>query len=543
MKRCPECRRDYYDDSLFYCLDDGNVLLHGPSGTRSGEVDGERPSFSDAPTMFVPYDQQTEAFNAATLVLPAGDSLSLASDSIAVLPFANIGADPENDYLCEGLAEELINGLSKIEDLRVAARTSAFSFRGTNTPITVIGRSLGVQKILEGSIRRSGDRVRVTVSLVGAGDGFQIWSETYDRKFCDIFAIEDEITLAVVELLKIKVLGDRRAAIVKRYTNNADAYQLYLKGRYHFNKFDVDGCSRAIEFFEQTLALEPNYAPAYAGIAEACGMQWYISMYAEPELVAREREAVGRAIELEPGLAESYRSRALLRCYVDWDLKGAADDYDKTLELNPNDVLAHAWYALLLAAIGENERSIHLAQRARILDPLSVNVALMAGWAFWFSEVYDEALTSANSALEIDPNSFENLRLKGNSLWGVGDVTGAAEVLERSAALGARPLALVSLCLIQDKTGDSEASAKTLERLIELHESGNAPAGCVGNCLIGLGLAERGLEWLEKGIDGREGEMLFIRAYPAWLNPLYDDPRYTALFQKVGLPDRSKRIF
>lgn len=535
MKKCPLCSREY-DDTMRFCLDDGSELLYGP-GNAQAIFD---PTLSEAPTiaadLITPISGDLES---ATIVMPSLISLSERSDSIAVLPFVNMSADPTNEYLCDGLAEELLNALSKIEDLKVAARTSAVSFKGTRTSIGTIGQQLGVHKVLEGSVRSWGDRVRITVKLVNADDGYQIWSQSFDRELNDIFAIEDEITLAVVKSLKLKVFGEKRDALVKRYTGNADAYQLYLMGRFHFNKFNEEGCLKAIEYFEQTLALEPEYAPAFAGIAEACGMLWYISTYAKPELVERERVAVERAIELEPRLAESYRSRALLRCYVDWDFSGAERDYRKCLELNPNDALAHAWYALWSAAMGRREDAVKIAKKARSLDPLSVNGALMSGWAMWFSGNYDGALDTAMAMLEIEPESFELLRLKGCSLWGLDDLSQAKDALERSVELGSRPLAHSSLCVLMAQTGDIEGANAQLAELHRRYDLGLAPAASVAYGYLALNRIDDGFLWLERGFDNRDGEMIFMRAWPRWLNPVYDDPKFADLIRRIGLPAMS----
>ena len=532
MKRCPECRRDYYDDTLLYCLDDGTPLLNGPGASTTWAAGRNNSIFSEAPTII--------GGSAAQHQFSDSDPLSRMSNSIAVLPFVNMSADPENEYLCDGLAEELLNALSRIDDLKVAARTSAFSFKGTKTSISSIGQTLGVQTILEGSVKKSRDRVRITVKLINAEDGYQIWSERFDRELDDIFAIEDEITLAVVESLKLKVFGEKREAIIKRYTNNAEAYQLYLMGRFQFNKFSEEGCIKAIDYFEQTLAIEEDYAPAYAGVAEVCGMQWYVGTYANPELIEREREAVARAIELAPGLAESYRSRALLRCYVDWDFVGAGEDYRKTLELNPNDALAHAWHALWLAAMGHKEKAVRSATRARELDPLSVNGSLMSGWAMWFSGQYDGALDTALACLELDPLCSDALRLQGNALWGLDDVQGARQALERSIAVEPRPLAYTSLCALLSMMGDEEGKNAQLTEILRLYELKRAPAVTVAYIFLALGEFDEAFRWFEKALENRDGEMLFMRAWPRWLNPVYDDPRFTDLLRRIGLPDQER---
>jgi TolB-like protein len=228
------------------------------------------------------------------LVTAGSTATPRAMTSLAVLPFANMSADVDNEHFCDGLAEELLNALSKIDALKVAARTSAFSFKGKNVDVGTIARTLGVTSVLDGSIRRSGNRLRISVQLVNAADGYQVWSERYDREMRDVFELQDEITLAVVAALKLKLFGEERAAVLKRYTDNAEAYELFLKGRHHSYKYTAQGWQRAIEFFEKAIALEPDYALAYAGIAASRGCQWFFGILPAEQVIPQCKAASAR---------------------------------------------------------------------------------------------------------------------------------------------------------------------------------------------------------------------------------------------------------
>jgi len=258
MKKCPQCGREY-DNTMAFCLDDGAELLYGPASRGSRTEEPNEP----ATAILTPLDSAP----APTAIL-SGSRPQASTRSIAVLPFAHLSSDPDNEYFCDGLAEELLNALSRIDGLKVAARTSAFSFKGKNANISEIGSALNVNSVLEGSVRKSGNRMRIMSQLVNAADGYQIWSERYDREMKDIFDIQDEITLAVVDALKLKLFDDEKAAVLKHHTRDPEALELYLRGRSYFTKFTPEYFQKAIKCFDQAIAVDPHYASAYAALAE-----------------------------------------------------------------------------------------------------------------------------------------------------------------------------------------------------------------------------------------------------------------------------------
>ena len=269
-------------------------------------------------------------------------------NSVAVLPFTNLSADAENEYFCDGLADELLNSLAKIDDLKVAARTSAFSFKGKNVNVSEIGERLGVKNVLEGSVRKSGNRLRISVQLVNASDGFHLWSERYDREMQDIFELQDEITLSVTDALKVRLLGKDRDIVLKRYTDDTEAYELFLKGRYYHYKYSAEGWRRAIEFFEKAIEKEPNYAPAYAGMNTSWGFLWFMGFLPAEQAVPQMRAAAIKALEIDENLAEAHLSQAMVSFFYDWEWQKAEQEFKRAITLNRHNAEALSFYSMFL---------------------------------------------------------------------------------------------------------------------------------------------------------------------------------------------------
>jgi adenylate cyclase len=280
-----------------------------------------------------------------------------------------MSADPENEYFCDGPAEELINVLTKIEGLRVAARTSAFSYKGKDVDVREIGQKLNVGAVLEGSVRKAGNRLRIAAQLINIADGYHLWSERYDRQLEDIFNIQDEISLAIVDRLKVKLLGGEKAVVLKRYTDNTEAYELYLKGRFFWFKFNPEAWKKSRECFELALQKDPNFALAYSGLSDALVAA---AVFTPPkEVLPKAKEMVQQAMRLDPSMAEVWTSKGGIHFFHDWDLAGAERDCEKCIELNPRYVLVHDLYSLCLLAQERFEEAIREARRACELEPLS----------------------------------------------------------------------------------------------------------------------------------------------------------------------------
>jgi TolB-like protein/Tfp pilus assembly protein PilF len=322
--------------------------------------------------------------------------------SIAVLPFTNLSADPDQEYFCDGMAEEIINALTHVEDLRVVARTSAFAFKGESIDIREIGKKLDVESLLEGSVRKAGSRVRITAQLVNVADGYHIWSEKYDREMEDIFGIQDEISLAIVDRLRVKLLGRHKAELTKHHTKNLEAYHLYLKGRYLWNRRTKGALNKAVGYFKQAIEKDPGYAYAYFGLADAYEILYSYGHIPLEEAYPNAKKAVLRALELDDSLAGAHTSMAQVKKTFENDPEGAEREFRRAIELNPGYATAHHWYSILLRSTGRFREAVEEGERALELDPLSPIIPMLVANLRLCAWDWDGAEELYRHALEID---------------------------------------------------------------------------------------------------------------------------------------------
>src|SRR6266404_2184003 len=342
-------------------------------------------------------------------LVQAHRSSSETEKSIAVLPFLNMSSDPENEYLSDGLTEDLIMAFSQLKGLRVPARTSSFAFKGRNEDIRRIGQQLNVNTILEGSVRKVGSRLRITAQLINVAEGDHLWSQTFDREMQDVFAIQDEITRAIVRALEMKLIGAGDQPLAKHGTYNTDAYQLYLQARYHFYKFTSKGFRRCIECCEKALQIEPSYALAHAALSLCYQTAWFYGHLSFEEKLAAigpHDLAAEKAVELDPNLAETHTALAIVTCWNVRDWSRAEDCFKQAIKLNPNYVTAHEHYAGFLACMRRTDEAITHARLAQQLDPLSPMIVMHAGLAYLFIHRYDLMLAQAQTLFDLDSNFF-----------------------------------------------------------------------------------------------------------------------------------------
>jgi len=457
--------------------------------------------------------------------------------SIAVLPFVNISAEAENEYFCDGLAEELLNALAKIEALRVAARTSAFSFKGKEADVREIGRKLNVCTVLEGSVRKAGNRLRITAQLVNVADGYHLWSERYDRQMEDIFEIQDEIALAIMAALKIKLLGAEKASVLKRYTENTEAYQLYFKGRYYYGKWNEEGWKKAIEYFKQAIDKEPNYAPAFAMLANSyLNLWWSFGQTAPDESVTKAKAAATKALAIDSALAESHLSLARLKFWYEWDWMEADREFKKAIEINPNYAEAHDEYGLSLAVIGRADEAITEGDHALELDPLSFVSNLNVGWIFWCCGQYDNMHKQGKKLIELEPNFFGGHWLIGSEFWTKGRYEQAISKYQTAVALGGGQNVLVNLGCLYGIVGERDKAQQVLNELQELSTSRYLLPYSIALVYAGLGEVDRAFEWLEKSYEQREGLLLTFKHTASRIPGFSSDPRLADLLRRIGLP-------
>ncbi len=455
--------------------------------------------------------------------------------SIAVLPFVNMSADPENEYFSDGLAEDLINALTKIKGFHVAARTSAFSFKGEKQDIREIGRKLNVETVLEGSVRKVDDRLRITAQLINVSDGYHLWSERYDRVMADVFAIQDEITLAIVNALKVELLGEEKAAIAKRYTDNLEAYNLYLKGRYFWNKRFEGGLQKAMEYFKQAIEKEPTYALAYSGLADCLGILGFYSYLPPQEAFPKAKALAQKALEIDDSLAEAHTSMAGMRWVYDWNWLEAEQEFKRALELKPSYAMARWWYSYFLMTMGRTDESLAEIKQAQEFDPLSLVINTMAGWMLYFAHQYDQAIAQCQKALEMDPNFGMAHFVLGWAYEQEGMYEEAIAVMQKAKNIVGLPLIGPFLAHVYAISGKTDEAQKLIDQLNELLSKQQYVSPChMAVIHAGLGEQDQAFEWLQKAYKERAGWLIMLKVEPRF-DSLRSDPRYTELLKKVGL--------
>jgi TolB-like protein/Tfp pilus assembly protein PilF len=452
--------------------------------------------------------------------------------SLAVLPFANMSADKENEYFSDGLAEEIINALTRLPGLRVIARTSSFSFRGKEVDVREIGAKLNVESILEGSVRKAGNRIRVTAQLVSAADGSHCWSERYDREMTDVFAIQDEICQAIIDKLRIQLAADR--SLVRRYTENVDAHNLYLKARYQLWKFTAEGFAKSKEYYEQAIAVDPNYALAWHGLAEFYHLLGFFGHMPPKAANAQSSQAASKALELDDMLAEAHAMTGVLRA-SEFDWKGAERKFGRALELDPKSEDVWKWYDwYYLVPMRRLDEAVATSRRAVELDPLSPFLQWRLGYRYHLTRQWDLAIEQCRNALELDPNYYLGHLFLGTSLGHAGRLDEAIRTLEPWLQLTGRSPFLACLGWAYARSGRIGQAQKLLDELQDLAQKGHASPMSFGLIYAGLGEIDRCFDWLEKGVDEGDPMILHLHIEPTF-DLLRSHPRYPALLRKMNL--------
>jgi len=450
-----------------------------------------------------------------------------------VLPIVNIGGAQEDEYFSAGLTEELTSALSRLEGLRVVSRTSAAAFRSQTLSLTTIAAQLGVEFVVEGSVRRAGQRIRLTAKLIRASEDAPLWTETFDRTLDDVFALQDEITARVVDTIAAALqLGRLRGQVPITTTRSLEAYDLYLLGRHHWNERSEAGMRRARELFQQAIDLDPTYAPAWSGLADASALlaSW---QFAEPaEMFPIAASAAQRAIELDESLAEAHASLGFVKMSWEWDWDGVLRELHRTIELNPNHETAHRWLSAFLAGIGRVDEAMPIAHRALLLDPLSVLPHMNLGIIHFLSGKYLEAEVEFRRVLQMQPGFLRADTFLGATLAWQGRDDEAIRVLEALVERGKRGTIYVwVLGICHAMAGRMDAAHALLDPI----SRSNFPPlyRAIGHKM--LGEREAVFPVLEQGLNDRSDWMYSLCTQP-WLLDLHDDPRFQALLEKMRLP-------
>jgi TolB-like protein/Tfp pilus assembly protein PilF len=459
-----------------------------------------------------------------------------AIDSLAVLPFINASADPEAEYLSDGITESIINNLSQLPALKVSARNTVFRYKGCEADAQEVGRELGVGAVLSGRILQFNARLIIRAELVDAADGWQLWGAQFDRVSSDIIALQGEIAREISDSLQLKLTGRDRRLLAKRHTESTEAYYAYLKGRYQWNKRTDEGLKKGIDYFQQAIDTDPVYALAYTGLADCYAVLGTFGALEPRGAFSKAKAATATALEIDAALAEAHTSSAFVRQLYDWDWPGAEEGYARAVELNPAYATAYFWHATLLAALGRRGESITEIKRALELDPLSLPINTYTGWAYYFAREYDEAVKQYLRTLELDKNFIQAKWRLGLAFAQQGMHEKAIKELQEALTLSNdNTLIMGALGYAYAMAGKSNDAREVLGELESFAGQRYVSAYQRASVHAGLGEKDQALLWLEEAYDEHAGLLIYLAVEPVF-DKLRSDSRFADLLRRVGLP-------
>jgi serine/threonine-protein kinase len=454
---------------------------------------------------------------------------------IVVLPFVNASPDLDNEYLSDGITDELINALSRVQGIRVASRTSAFALKGKSQDVRAIGALLDCAYVLEGSVRRSAQQLRVTAQLTSTDDGRLLWSQRYDRQLDDVFAIQDELAQTIVTTLRAGKLGDLLMPAAERHTSNVRAYSLYLKGRYEWNRRTQEGVVNGIKYFEQAIAEDGTYALAYTGLADSYSLHVDYRSVPVHEGFEIAKKHARKAIALDDSLAEAHASLAWSLFIYDWDWDAADREFLRAIDLDPHYASAHQWYGFLLASRGAIEQSLVEGLTAVELDAGSVSARRSLGWTYFYARRYEQARFHLDRAIAMNPNAEESYRVLGLTLAVEGELLEAERVLRDAAAMPeAGSYTRASLGYALARAGQVAEARWILEGLEKQRAQDYVSPVAFATILLGLGEVDRALDWADTAYEERRGWLAYLKVNPL-MDPMRGHARFDALVKKMRL--------
>ena len=457
-------------------------------------------------------------------------------DSLAVLPLTNASGDPNVEYLSDGITESIINSLSQLPKLRVVPRSTVFRYKGRDFEPQAIGRDLNVQAVLTGRVIQRGEMLNIQTDLVDVLNDAQLWGGQYIRPLADIFAVQEEIAREISENLRLRLSGEDHKRITKRFTQNSEAYRLYLKGRYYWSKRTEQNLKRGIDYFREAIEKDPGYSLAYAGLADSYNILGYFSFLPPREAFPQAKAAAMKALEIDTTLPEAHASLGYAMLYFDWDWADAEREYKRAIELNPGYAIGHHFYANLLVALGRTQEGIAEFKRGLELDPLILIINAALGWAFYFSRQYVQAVEQLRKTMEMEPTFAQA------HVW-LGEVYEKREMFEEAIAEFRRAIDLSvgsTYCIVRlgqayALAGKKDEAQKILVELQELAKHKYVSSLDVGLIYLALGEKDRAFEWFERAFGERSRGLVFLKMDPRF-DPARSDPRFQVLVRRVGLP-------
>lgn len=457
-------------------------------------------------------------------------------ESLAVLPLDNLSRDPEQEYFAEGLTEALITTLAKIGELRVVSRTSAMQYKGVRKPLSEIAKELGVDVIVEGTVLRAGDRVRITAQLIDAAKESHLWAESYERELRDVLSLQAEVAQAITHEIRVKLTPQDRTHLAQVHPVNPEAYDAYLKGRYHWNRRSGEGLGHAVQYFQQAIVKDPTYAAAHAGLADCLSILGWWGFVPPDEGCGRAKKLALQALEMDSGLAEAHASLAWATMLYDYDFVRAEREFERSIELNPRYATAHQWFGMSLAVMGRHEEAFTELKRAIHLDPLSIIINATLGMAYWCARLYDQQIEQLEKTLELDPDfALGHAGLGYAYRYKSMHEPAIAEVRKGVQLSQGAPMFLAWLVEAYAAGGYSDDAQKILEQLEQISKERYVSPYHMGRICAALGKKEEALRWLETGYRERAAWMVVLKVEPQF-DGLRSDPSFQHLLRRMKFP-------